>query len=186
MSLFRKLLKRPRIVQYLLFFMTTIAVVVCLAGTQSKQSDRILIDGKNEPERVPDWIVWDVFFQQAVHLNETSSTHGQELWIDRLHLSQEVMDAIVAQGYEYVEMADDKAIEVENLVTDSKKAHPQKIDHPDRKEGLRIKAKKVQLHMESRTLEMRDRLRQRIGEDAFLRLSSFVRLQIARQIVIGS
>jgi hypothetical protein len=186
MKHFRNFLKRPRIIQYLLFLVTAIVVVAGIAGTQSKKSDRIIIDGKKEPERIPDWMLWDTLFQVAVHLNEKSSTHGQELWIEKLHLPEAVMQEVVAQGYEYAEMADDIRGEAEDLVSDSKKQHPQKIDHPDKKEGLRIKLKKSQLNMESRTLEMRDQLRARIGEDAFLRLSSYARLQIAPKIVIGN
>jgi hypothetical protein len=177
--------RQPRIFQYLLFLVTSMAVLVGLAHTQGEKADRILIDGAKEPDRIPDWILWDATFQLAVHLNEKSPKHGEEIWMDRLQLPKAVMKEIVDQGYAHAEMADDIEREAQELASDSKKDQPKKINHPNKTEGLRIHLKKVQLNKESRILEMRDRLRQRIGEDAFLRLSSFARLQLSPRIKIG-
>jgi len=40
--------------------------------------------------------------------------------------------------------------------------------------------------MEARTLEIRDKLRRRVGDDSYLRLESYARLQIAPTIKIGN
>jgi hypothetical protein len=186
MNLFKTLSKRPRIFIYLLLIAIAIAVVLGLAQPQNGKSGRVLVDGRLNPEKVPDWILWNEIFVIATHLNEKSSTQGRELWIDRLHLPENAMKEIIEIGYEQLEMSDDASNEAEDFIADSKKDKPDKIDHPNREEGLRIKLKKVQLHRESRTLEIRDKLRQRIGDDAYLRLSSFARLQIAPNIKIGN
>jgi hypothetical protein len=179
--------KRFRILQYLLIFALVAGVLAGLAYTSGdKGPGRILIDGSQNPDQVPDWILWNQLFLTAVHLKEKSSTNGQELWIDKLHFSDKVMKEIIDHGYEQVEMFDDIRTEGEEYIADSKKAKPEKSDHPDRKEGLRINLKKSQLNLESRTLEIRDKLRKRIGDDAFLRLVSFARLQIAPTIKVGN
>jgi hypothetical protein len=162
------------------------AVVLGLAQTPGKGPGRILVDGKVNPEQVPDWILWNQIFTMAAYLDNKSTSHGEELWVDKLHLPKDVMKEVVNHGYEQLEMADDVNKEANDLVADSKKARPEKIDHPDRKEGLRIKLKQSQLQMEARTLEIRDKLRRRVGDDSYLRLESYARLQIAPTIKIGN
>jgi hypothetical protein len=122
----------------------------------------------------------------AANLDNKSSTHGKELWIDRLHLEQRVMNQIIDHGYEQLEMADDARKKADKYVADSKKDKPELIDNPKKNDGLRIKLKEVRMYKESRTLEIRDKLRERIGDDAYLRLSSFARLQIAPNVIIGN
>jgi hypothetical protein len=186
MNLSKIATNRPRILQYLLLLAATIAVVVGLAHTQGKNAERILIDGAKEPDQIPDWILWNEIFRITVQLNENSHKQGLEVWRDKLQLPDEVIKEIIIHAYDHRDMADDLDIEARDLVADSKRAHPNKIDHPDKREGLRIHLKKNQLNLESRTLEIRDRLRKRIGDDAYLRIQSFARLQIAPGIKIGS
>lgn len=186
MSKSPKISRRPRILLYLMFLSVIAAVVIGLAQTPEKVSGRVLVDGRLHPDQVPDWILWNQVFTMAAYMNEKSPSHGQELWTDRLHLTKQVMDEVVSHGYEQLEMANDVFKETGDLVSDSRKARPEKIDHPDRKEGLRIQLKKSQLNMEARTLEIRDKLRRRIGDDAYLRLESYARLQIAPTIKIGN
>jgi hypothetical protein len=83
-------------------------------------------------------------------------------------------------------MADDARKKADKYVADSKKDKPELIDNPKKNDGLRIKLKEVRMYKESRTLEIRDKLRERIGDDAYLRLSSFARLQIAPNVIIGN
>lgn len=177
--------RRQRILQYLLFLGTTIAVVVGLAQTQGQSPDRFLIDGKLEPDRIPDFILWDRIFQMAVQLNETAPDHGEGIWIQKLHLPEEVMKEIVAQGFEYLEMLDDADKEAQAHISDSKNEKSDFKNHPNKTEALKSKLTEIQLNKEGRTLEMRDRLRERIGDEAFLRIESFARLQIAPNIKIG-
>ena len=186
MNLARIASKRQRIIQYLLFLAVTIAVVVGLAQTQGQSPGRVLVDGKLNPEKIPEWILWNHIFLMAATLDNKSATHGEELWMDRLHLSKEAMNEIVALGYEQIVMSDDVQKEAEDLVADSKKAKPEKINHPDKRKGLKIELKHKQLLFQSRTLEIRDKLKERIGEDAFLRLLSYARLQIAPNVKMGN
>lgn len=178
--------RQPRVVLYLIFLGVIAAVVLGLAQTPGKGPMRVLVDGKVHPEQVPDWILWNQIFTMAAYLDNKSTSHGEELWVDKLHLPKDVMREVVHHGYEQLEMADDVSKEANDLVADSKRARPEKIDHPDRKEGLRIKLKQSQLQMEARTLEIRDKLRRRVGDDAYLRLESYARLQIAPTIKIGN
>jgi hypothetical protein len=177
--------RRQRIIQYLLFLGTTIAVVVGLAQTQGRSPDRILVDGQIEPDRIPDWIVWNEIFRMAVRLDEVSPTHGQELWMKKLHLPEEVMQEIISQGYEYMEMSSAIDNEAREHVSNSKSANSDLKDHPDKKVALQSRLIKSQLNLESQTLEMRDKLRARIGDDAFLRIESFAHLQIVPRVKIG-
>jgi hypothetical protein len=186
MNLIKIRSKRQRVLQYLLFLAVSVAVVVGLAQTPDSSPGRVLVDGRLNPEKIPDWILWNHIFLMAATLDSKSATHGEELWLDRLHLSKKVMDDIVALGYEQIEMSDDVHREAEDLVADSKKDKPEKIDHPDKKMGLKFELRHKQRYLESRTLEIRDKLRDRIGEDAFLRLSSYARLQVAPNVKMGN
>jgi hypothetical protein len=112
------------------------AVVLGLAQTPGKGPGRVLVDGKVHPEQVPDWVLWNQIFVMAAHMNEKSPSHGQELWTDRLHLPKQVMDEVITHGYEQLEMADAISKDSDDLVADSRKARPEKIDHPDKKEGV--------------------------------------------------
>jgi hypothetical protein len=185
MNFFKNVSRRQRIIQYVLFLSTTAVVVFGLAQSPQKDPDRLIVDGKLEPDRIPDWILWNRIFQMAVDMNETAPRGGQELWIDKLHLPEEVMGEIIALGYEQQKMSDDLVKEAQKHISDSKKNDSDLKDHPNKKEALKSRLIKTQLNMESGTLEMRDELRERIGEDAFLRLSSFARLQIAPKVKIG-
>jgi hypothetical protein len=177
--------RRTRVLQYALFLITTAVVVFGLAQSPQKGPDRIMVDGKLEPDRIPDWILWNRIFRMAVDMNETAPRGGQELWIETLHLPEEAMEEIVALGYEHQKMSNDLVNEAQKHISDSKKNDSDLKDHPNKKEALKSRFIKTQLNMESRTLEMRDMLRECIGEDAFLRLSSYARLQIAPNTKIG-
>jgi hypothetical protein len=178
--------RRPRIMQYILFLGVIAVVVIGLAQTPTSTNGRVVIDGKLNPEMIPEWVLWNHIFMTAATLDNKSATKGRELWMDRLHLSKETMDEIVELGYEQIEMSDDMQREAETLVADSKKDKPELISHPDKKMGLKIELRQKQRNRESRTLEIRDRLRERIGDDAFLRLMSYARLQVAPNFKMGN
>lgn len=177
---------RPRIIQYGLFLAISIAVVVGLAQSPDSSRSRVLVDGKLNPEKIPEWVLWNHIFLMAGTLDNKAADRGASLWMERLQLSKAVMDEIVELGYEQLEMADDVRKQAEDLVADSKKANPVKINHPDKKKGLKIELRYKQHYLESKTLEIRDKLKERIGEDAFLRLLSYARLQIAPNVKMGN
>ena len=171
--------RKQRIFQYLLFFAVTIPVLVGLAQSPEPSFDRVLIDGKMQPDRIPDWILWNEIFRTAVYLYEQSPTQGKELWVDRLHLPGKAMNELIWYGYEQQEMLESVSQKAMTI------ANNPKMDHPNQKEDLKGKLKKSQLNMESRTLETRNKLRKRIGDDAILRLTSYARLRIAPNVKIG-
>ncbi|MBN1570482.1 MAG: hypothetical protein JXA73_21745 [Acidobacteria bacterium] len=186
MNLIQTASRRQRIIQYLLFLAITIAVVVGLAQTPDSGRSRVLVDGRLNPEKIPEWILWNHIFLMAGTLDSKTADRGASLWMERLHLPKKAMNDIVELGYEQLEMADDVRKEAEDLVADSKKAKPEKINHPDKRKGLKIELRYKQRLLESKTLEIRDKLKERIGEDAFLRLLSYARLQIAPNVVMGN
>ena len=171
--------KRNRILQYALFLGAALAVVGGVAHSSRKGPDRVIIDGKANPDRIPDWMVWDVVFRTAVQLNEKSPARGREVWMQRLHLPEKAMNEIVSHGYTHRGMVNLIDGEARQNLTSSES------DHPNKNEDVKAKLKKNQLNLEKRTLEIRDKLRKRIGDENYMRIASFARLQIAPRIKIG-
>lgn len=169
--------RRSRVLRYLLL-LGTIAAVVAIAQTNSDQGNRkILVDGSQNPDQIPEWILWNELFQMAASHNEKLPGKGKELWIDKLGLPQKAMNELVNHGYESRELHAAANKEKDAIASESKS--------DSNKDKARAKFKKTQAYVESRTLELRDKLRARIGEDAFLRLQSYARLRIASQIKVG-
>lgn len=176
LSLFRSNWRRMLI--HLLVLTAVCAVVTGIAQTGNEQQHGIIIDGTKNPERIPDWIVWSEVFRTAISLYDTSSGKGQELWVDQLGLPKNAMNEIVKHGYEHRDLKLALETEAKKIVADNKGR--------ERKEVIRGKLRHPQANLESRTLQLRDKLRTRIGEDAYLRLLSYARLNIATKIVVGN
>ena len=157
---------RPRTLRYLLLLGTLAAFVVAIAQTDKDTSNhRIIVDGAKEPDRIPDWILWHQIFQMAASHNDKLPGKGRELWIDTLHLPQSAMNELVQNGYDHRNLQAAAKNEKDKVLADSR--------GESNKDRVRVKLHKTQAYFERQTLELRDKLRSRIGEDAFLRLQSY-------------
>lgn len=177
---------KTRIIQYLLFLGTAAAVVAGLAQSGKQVSTGMVIDGENNPEQVPEFILWEQLFQMAIQLEENAATDSHEFWTQKLNVSKDIMNDILALAYEHREMLEAVQHEARLQITNAEAPNSALKDHPNKKEALKGTLKGIQLNREAQTLEMRDRLRDRIGEDAYLKLSSFIQLQIAPRTKLGN
>jgi hypothetical protein len=178
MGTFGTIIKRLLTLRNLLLLGTIVAFGVAIAQTQNGPANgRILIDGAQEPDRVPEWVLWDAVFRMAVLQSEKSPGQGEELWVDKLHLPRNVMTEIIQQGLGNRDFHAANESEARQIVA---------VSRTDaNREKVRVKLRKVQGFAEVRTIEMRDKLRARIGEDAFLRIQSYAQLNIVPRIILG-
>jgi hypothetical protein len=168
-----------RVLKYVLFLGTTAAVIAGVAQSPNNIPNRILVDGAVNPEKVPDWVAWDAFFKIAVQLHENAPKHGHGLWSNKLGLPENVINEVVAHGQNQRDMQASFTSEAANILNSTDK------NHPDKKKDVKSKIRKTQLNMEARTLDLRDKLRKRIGEEHYAKIASFVHLQIVPKIKIG-
>jgi Sigma-54 interaction domain len=143
----------------------------------SKAGPVVTIDGAVEPDRIPDWILWRELLSVAAMLAERARDGGRDIWMNRLGLSEDQMNQIVAHGRS---LGDEEKLidrEVKDIIAAS--GNPQ--DGPTRSRLHQIHADK-----ESRVLVRRDLLRKGIGADAVLRLQAFARLHIAPTVKVGT
>jgi hypothetical protein len=171
--------EKSRVLKYVLFLGTTLAVIVALAQPSINVPNRIIVNGAVNPEKVPDWVAWDAFFKIALQLDERAPKHGKDVWEKKLNLPSNVVNEIVSHGHSQRDMQNSIANEAKNIPNSTDKKHP------DKKQDVKSKLRKSQLNMEARTLELRDKLRKRIGEEQYSKIASFVRLQIAPKVKIG-
>jgi hypothetical protein len=155
---------------------TLFTIALALAQTPDKQSTpRITIDGAETPDRIPDWIIWREVFKTASLLSDKSGTKGDEFWVQRLNFSREQVHHLTQHAGFHAAMDLEKKAGVKTLKASTKES----------KETLRVKLQQSQMNKEVQILEIRDALRARIGEDAYLRLESYARLNIAQTIKVG-
>jgi hypothetical protein len=161
----------------LVTFLSLSSVVFVVAQAQSrKPSPTITIDGAQTPERIPDWILWRELFGRVSIVSDMSPTHGKDIWVDKLRLTMPQMNELLQRASEHRDMDSAKHAEAKRLKASSKET----------KESIRIKLRQTQMSQEVQTLQLRDELRARIGQDAFDRLLSYARLNIAPAIKVGN
>jgi hypothetical protein len=156
-----------------LFLCMVVFVVAQTSG--GKPSPTITIDGAQTPERIPDWILWREMFRRVSTFSDQSATQGKEIWVDKLHLTMPQMNELLQHASRHRDMDAAKNAEAQSL----------KASRTETKDTLRLKLRQSQMNKEVQTLELRDELRARIGEDAFNRLLSCARLNIAPTIKVG-
>lgn len=156
-----------------LFLCTVVFVVAQTSG--AKLSSTITIDGAQTPERVPDWILWRELFRRVSMFSAESPTQGKEIWVDKLQFTMPQMNEVLRHASEHHDMDAAKDAEAQSL-----KASPKET-----KGTLRLKLRQSQMNREVQTLQLRDALRSRIGEDAFARLLSYARINIAPTIKVA-
>lgn len=137
----------------------------------------VTIDGAVEPDRIPDWILWRELLSVAAMLADHARDGGRDIWMNRLGLSQDQMNQIVAHG----RLLRDEEKLVDRDVKDIIAAAGNPQDGPTKSRLHQIQADK-----ESRVLVRRDLLRKGIGGDAVLRLQAFARLHIAPTVKVGT
>ena len=144
---------------------------------QSPKSGKpvIVIDGSLEPERIPDWILWRELFNGALMLADKAPDSGCEFWQTRLGLSQSQVNQLISHGRALREH--EKKINANAKELDEKK---DKVPPG----ALTSQLHQMQADRESRVLQIRDELKDRIGTHAFLRLQSYLRLNIARNVKV--
>jgi hypothetical protein len=135
----------------------------------------VTIDGAQTPDRIPDWILWREVFKTVSLFADKSSEKGNEIWADKLQLSQPQINQLLQSAKDHGDMDSAKTAEAKNIKSSTKET----------KESRRIKLKQTQMSREVQILELRDALRARIGEDAFQRLQSYAKLNIAPTIKVG-
>ena len=153
----------------------TIALV--LAQTPDKKATPLItIDGSQTPDRIPDWILWGEVFKTVSLLSDKFASKGDDIWVQKLNLSSEQAKQLTQHADAHRAMISEKNMEAKTLKASIKES----------KESLRIKLKQAQMNKEVQILELRDALRARIGEDAFQRLQSYAKLNIAPTIKVGA
>ncbi|MGD0307872.1 MAG: hypothetical protein ABSC02_01175 [Acidobacteriota bacterium] len=156
-----------------LFLCTIVFVVAQTSG--GKPSTTITIDGAQTPERIPDWILWRELFRRVSMFSDQSATQGKEIWVDKLHLTMPQMNELLQRASDHRDMDAAKNAAAQSL----------KASKAETKDTLRLKLRQSQMNKEVLTLQLRDGLRARIGEDAFNRLLSYARINIAPTIKVG-
>ncbi len=152
-------------------------IALALAQTPDKKATpMITIDGSQTPDRIPDWILWSEVFKTVSLLSDKFATKGDDIWVQKLQLSREQANQLIQHAGTHRAMNSAKNVEARNLKASTKES----------KESLRIKLKQAQMNKEVQILELRDALRARIGEDAFQRLQSYAKLNIAPTIKVGA
>ena len=157
---------------------TTTIAAIGYAQTPARKSPTpvITIDGSVTPERIPDWVVWRELFRTAVEMSDRSSSGGQYLWMDRLHLSREQMNEVVRLAHEQRDLDSAFIKQSKDEIKNQVKGKP---------DLLKMKLKQIQVNRECRVLEYREKLRARLDLHAFERLQSYARLRIAPGIKVG-
>jgi hypothetical protein len=102
--------------------------------------------------------------------------HGKDIWVDKLHMTMPQMNELLQRASEHRDMDSAKHADAKRLKASSKET----------KESLRIKLRQTQMSQEVEILKLRDKLRSRIGNEAFERLLSYARLNIAPTIKVGN
>jgi hypothetical protein len=159
----------------LVALLSLLTIALALAQTPDKtRAGVVTVDGAQNPDRIPDWILWREVFKTISLLEEKSARKGDEVWADKLHLSQPQISQLLQSAADQRDMDTAKAAEARTLKTSAKET----------KESRRLKLKQAQMNREVRVLELRDALRARIGGDAFVRLQSYAKLNIAPKIKV--
>lgn len=160
----------------LMALLSLFTIALALAQTPDKKATpMITIDGSQTPDRIPDWILWREVFKTVSLLSDKSATKGDDIWVQKLHLSRQQTNQLIQHAGVHRDMDSAISIEAKNLKASTKES----------KELLRIKLQQAQMNKEVQILELRDALRARIGEDAFQRLQSYAKLNIAPTIKVG-
>jgi hypothetical protein len=157
------------------FLSLTIVAVVIAQTPGTGPSFKVAIDGAQTPDRIPDWILWRELFKRVSMFSDQSPAQGKEIWVDKLHLTMPQMNELLRHASEHHDMDAAKNAE----------AHDLKASAKETKDTLRLKLRQGQMNKEVQTLQLRDDLRVRIGNDAFSRLLSYARLNIAPNIKVG-
>ncbi len=153
------------------------SIALALAQTPDKKATpMITIDGSQTPDRIPDWILWSEVFKTVSLLSDKFGTKGCDIWVQKLQLSKEQANQLIQHAGTHRAMNSGDNAEVKNLRASTNES----------KESLRIKLKQAQMNKEVQILELRDALRARIGEEAFQRLQSYAKLNIAPTIKVGA
>jgi len=158
------------------FLSLSTVVFVVAQPPGGKPSPAIAIDGAQTPERIPDWILWRELFRRVSTVSDMSAMHGKDIWVDKLHMTMPQMNELLQRASEHRDMDSAKHADAKRLKASSKET----------KESLRIKLRQTQMSQEVEILKLRDKLRSRIGNEAFERLLSYARLNIAPTIKVGN
>jgi hypothetical protein len=158
-----------------LVFVASSNAVHAQAGKAAQS--RITIDGSAEPDRIPAWIAWRELFNMAALMADKEPDAGREFWSHRLGLSSAQANRLIAHA--------------RSLQDDEKEINLQAQRLSQGSKGRPAGALKAQLHelqadKQSRVLGMRDSLKDQIGADAILRLQSFININIAPHIKVGT
>ena len=136
----------------------------------------ITIDGSKEPEKIPEWIIWREIFRVATLLDDQSPKANDEVWKNRVKLSDKEMKDVIARGRAFRddESAMDK--DTEKLI----KAAGKVLDA-----ATKDKLDKARARKEQSLLDHRDLLKVALGKESFEKLNSFARKEIAITIKVG-
>jgi hypothetical protein len=170
--------RRSRILRYLLLLGTIVAAVAIAQTDKEKRNPKLLIDGSQDPDQVPEWLLWNELFRIAAAQKDKSSHDAEAILFDKLQLPQSVLAHLVQHGLEHQALRDSTKSESKQIIANSR--------NEQNKDRTRVKLHKNHAYLESRTLEIRDKLRSRIGDEAFLKLHSYARLQIAPVVKVYS
>ena len=141
----------------------------------SAQAPTVTIDGSREPDKIPDWILWREMYLVAAMLADKSPDKGEEVWVRSVNLTYEHMAQLIEQGF---------AFRQEELAMNQKAKDMARSGLG--RDSLQRELRQIQADKEHRILEMKELLRQRIGEQAFQRMQSFARLHIAPTVKVGT
>ena len=157
-------------------------LVLFIAGPATAQGpakmpkSTVTIDGASEPERIPDWILWREIFRVSAELAEQLPTRGQDFWMERLHFSSAQTDALISLGTAFIKEEAQIDSDAKKLIASSGRVAPA---------ALQNQLRQIQTSKEKRILTIRDQLKANIGSDAFNRMQSFARINIAPTIKVG-
>jgi hypothetical protein len=143
---------------------------------EPKPTPMITIDGSKEPEKIPEWILWLEIFRVATLLDEKSPKAGEDVWKNRVKLSDKEMKQVIARGHLFRDEEDAMDKEAQDLL----KAAGKTVDA-----GTQDKLDKLQAKKEKSLLDHRDLLRDDLGKESFDKLNAFARKEIATTIRVG-
>jgi hypothetical protein len=164
-------------VVWLLFVLAALTLPAEAQKLPEAPKPTIKVDGAAEPEKVPEWILWREIFRMATGMVEKSPTEGRAFWAERLHLSSQQIELLISHGSAFFQEESRMDADAKQLVNKS---------GPVVSNSVRASLRQMQVARENRILAFRDLLRASIGNQAFNRLQSFARLQIAPSITIGA
>jgi len=136
----------------------------------------VTVDGRANPELVPEWILWRELFHVAVFLAEKAPDQGKDVWINRVRLSPQQMNQLIGHGVGLMQEEAQSEQEIKGLMKTSGAMKP---------EVLRGRLRQLQADSEKRILAYRDRLGETIGSETILKMLSFARLHIAPGVRMG-